>query len=86
MAYEVLTGTSAFNFLSDGRGRVMQRLRGDMPLPWEGKLSPEVRRNLGALRDPVLKLLHREPSNCISMRQFHAACTMIFASRTTIQA
>eukprot|EP00892_Ulva_mutabilis_P004443 jgi/Ulvmu1/2370/UM130_0001.1 len=86
MAFELLTGAPAYNLLSDGRGRVMQRLRGDLPLPWEGELSPEVRRHLGAFEDPILKLLQREPGQRISMREFHVSCTNIFATRTTVEA
>eukprot|EP00892_Ulva_mutabilis_P004444 jgi/Ulvmu1/2371/UM130_0002.1 len=86
MAFELLTGAPAFKFLSDGRGRVMQRLRGDLPLPWEGELSLEVRRHLGTFKDAILKLLHREPAQRISMREFHISCTKLFAARTTVEA
>eukprot|EP00892_Ulva_mutabilis_P011475 jgi/Ulvmu1/86/UM001_0089.1 len=86
MAFELLTGAPAFNFLSDGHGRVIQRLRGDLPLPWEGQLSKDVKQQLGVLRGPVLKLLRREPAKRISMRDFHVACSKLFADRSTVEA
>eukprot|EP00892_Ulva_mutabilis_P006551 jgi/Ulvmu1/4268/UM194_0008.1 len=86
MAFELLTGAPAFNLLTDGRSGVMARLRGDLPLPWEGVLSTAVLRHLGSFRGPILQLLHREPSQRISMRQFHIACSKLFAARTTVEA
>ena len=64
----------------------MQRLRGDLPLPWEGELSPKVRRSLGTFRGPILELLHRDPTKRISMRAFHQACNKLFAAGTTVEA
>ena len=66
--------------------QVMQRLRGDLPLPWEGELSPEVRRCLGTFRGPILELLRRDPAKRIAMRTFHQACNNFFAARTTMVA
>lgn len=66
--------------------QVMQRLRGDLPLPWEGELSPDVRRSLGAFQWPILKLLQRGPLERMTMRDFQHACTEYFAMHTTINA
>ena len=66
--------------------QVMQRLRGDLPLPWEGELSPEVRRCLGTFRGPIMQLLHRDPTKRIAMRTFHQACNKLFAAGTTVEA
>ena len=66
--------------------QVIAQLRGDVPLPWEGELSTEMQRKLGAFKGPVLQLLQREPSRRVSMRRFHVACTKLFASRTTVEA
>eukprot|EP00892_Ulva_mutabilis_P006549 jgi/Ulvmu1/4266/UM194_0006.1 len=86
MAFELLTGAPAFNLLSDGRRGVLARLRGDRPLPWEGQLSPVVQRHLGTFKGPILQLLHREPSQRISMRKFHLTCSRLFSARTTVEA
>ena len=64
----------------------MQRLRGDLPLPWEGDLSLDVHRRLGSFKNLILQLLHREPARRITMRSFHHACNRLFAARTTIEA
>ena len=67
------------------RVQVIAQLRGDVPLPWEGELSSDTVRKLGAFKGPVLQLLQREPSRRVSMRRFHVACTKLFASRTTVE-
>ena len=64
----------------------MQRLRGDLPLPWEGELSAAVQRQLGVFKGPVLQLLERNPARRVSMRRFHITCTKLFAARTTVEA
>ena len=66
--------------------QVIARLKGEMPLPWEGELTAAVVRHLGTFRGPVLQLLHRDPAHRISMRRFHIACTKLFAARTTVEA
>ena len=66
--------------------QVMQRLRGDLPLPWEVDLSRDVKRRLGTFQWPILKLLQREPLQRFTMREFHHACTEFFAMHTTIEA
>ena len=62
----------------------MQRLRGDLPMPWEGQLSAAVQRKLGAFKGPVLQLLERDPARRASMSAFHGACTKLFAARTSV--
>ena len=58
-------------------------LKGELPLPWEGRMSSEVKGKLGVFKGPVLQLLQREPSRRVSMRRFHAACTNVFSEHTT---
>ena len=41
-------------------------------LPWEGEGAEVLCRKLGALRAPVLAMLHRSPSLRPSMASFHA--------------
>jgi hypothetical protein len=66
--------------------QVMAQLRGELALPWEGDMSLQVQRGLGAFKGPVLQLLDRDPARRVSMKRFHAACTRLFASRTTVEA
>lgn len=66
--------------------QVMQRLQGDLPLPWEGDLSSQVKTSLGTFRRLTLALLHRQPCERITMRGFNNACTDFFAAQTTIHA
>lgn len=66
--------------------QVAQRLCGALPLPWEDELSGEVKSRLGVFRGPVVELLRREPSQRMSMREFHHACTALFATQMSIEA
>ena len=61
--------------------KVVARLKGDLPLPWEED-SP-TRRKLGLLRDPVLQLLRRRAGDRIGMRRFHALAARTFSGPTT---
>ena len=63
----------------------MQRLRGDLPLPWEGDLSPKARKCLGSFRTPILQMLHRDPGERLTMHGFHCACTRLFSEQTTTE-
>lgn len=58
-------------------------LVGEEELPWDGELSTDVKRGLGAFKGPVLQLLQRDISQRSSMKTFHAACTRLFASKTS---
>ena len=62
--------------------QVVDRLVGELPLPWEKELSPLVVRQLGVLRGPVMQLLQREPSERISMDRFHAHCSKVFSGHS----
>ena len=62
--------------------QVTARLLGHLPLPWEGKLRPGVRRRLGVFLEPVLQLLQREPSQRMAMCRFHSTCSKLFARHT----
>lgn len=66
--------------------QVMAQLRGMLALPWEGDMPPAMQRGLGAFKGPILQLLHREATQRISMQRFYAACTHLFANRTTFEA
>eukprot|EP00892_Ulva_mutabilis_P008949 jgi/Ulvmu1/6426/UM003_0055.1 len=60
MAFELLTGHPAFNFLN-GSKEAYAQLRGDALLPWEGdRLTDAVRQKLGVLRTPILQTLSRD--------------------------
>eukprot|EP00892_Ulva_mutabilis_P008124 jgi/Ulvmu1/5684/UM024_0031.1 len=74
MAFELLTGSPAFRFLTDGRDKVVAQLLGVLPLPWEGELGQEVKDRLGIFREPVLRLLHRDPAQRASMQHFCDLC------------
>jgi hypothetical protein len=66
--------------------QVIEQLRGDVALPWEGEMSLKQQRGLGPFQGPVLQLLHRDPAQRMSMKRFHAACTHLFSARTTAEA
>ena len=53
--------------------QVVAALRGEENLPWEGDLSGDVNSKLGALRAPVLAMLHRDPSLRPSMAAAHSS-------------
>jgi hypothetical protein len=53
----------------------------DRLLPWEeGRISREDEKKLGKFRNPILKLLQREPSERDSVRQFCKSMFEIFRS------
>ena len=58
-------------------------LKGELPLPWEGGLS---RRQVGPFREPLLKLLHRDPAQRADMASFHHACTRLFTEQPSVTA
>jgi hypothetical protein len=66
--------------------QVIEQLRGDTPLPWEGEMSLKQQRRLGPFKGPVLQMLHRDAAQRVSMKRFHAACTHLFSGRTTVEA
>jgi hypothetical protein len=66
--------------------QILEQLRGDALLPWEGDLSSKQERGLGAFKGPVLQLLHRDPERRVSMKSFHAACIRLVSARTTTDA
>jgi hypothetical protein len=66
--------------------QVLEQIRGDALLPWECELSRKHARYLGALKGPVLQLLHRDPQMRVSMKSFHAACIHLVSGRTTADA
>eukprot|EP00892_Ulva_mutabilis_P002845 jgi/Ulvmu1/12561/UM091_0002.1 len=88
VAFEVLTGCPTFDVLTEGKAAVMQQLRGEVELPWEGerfRAHPTARRRLGVFRQPVLALLARAPAQRASMAQFCDSCHRLFTSPTTVE-
>ena len=61
--------------------QVVQRLQAELELPWEGALTEDVERSLGAFKRPVLQLLQRDPSTRASLRAFHNSCVTLFSAR-----
>jgi hypothetical protein len=57
--------------------QVLAQLRGEAPLPWEGDRQNAIilREKLGTFKDPILSLLHRDPSCRESLRNFQSLCT-----------
>eukprot|EP00892_Ulva_mutabilis_P004445 jgi/Ulvmu1/2372/UM130_0003.1 len=79
VAFDLLTAAPAFNMLSDGRAKVVQRLQGKLPLPWEGSLTADIQARLGVFKKPVLQLLQRDPAQRSTMRKFHDTCAALSA-------
>ena len=53
--------------------QVVAKLLGKEELPWEGNLAeknPSARRRLGLFRQPILSLLHRDPTQRVSLADF----------------
>jgi hypothetical protein len=74
------------NVSCSGDLQVYAQLQGDELLPWEGaRFTPEMQKRLGRFKDPVLKLLCRDPYKRPSMREFCARCSRIFANTTVTQ-
>lgn len=67
--------------------QLMDRIEGrnGLQLPWEGDMSPKVRRKLGIFRATVLKLLERDPAKRPSMKEFCASCDRVLAGSTSVQ-
>ena len=72
------------------RGRQVQvvaKLLGKAELTWEGNLAeknPTARRRLGLFREPILSLLHRDPSRRASLADFYKTTNSVF-SPTTVE-
>ena len=65
----------------------MDRIEGlnGLKLPWEGALTPAVRRQLGIFRSQVLQLLARDPAQRPSMVDFCKSCDRALAGSTSVQ-
>lgn len=65
----------------------MDRIEGlnGLKFPWEGTMSPAVRRQLGVFRDSVLQLLARDPEQRPSMEEFCLSCDRVLAGSTSVQ-
>ena len=66
--------------------QVVEMLRGNAALPWEGTLSAHHTQQLGALKGPVLQLLQRDAAARPTLRSFNSACSSFFAFSPTITA
>ena len=53
--------------------QIVAALLGEVELPWEGEGAEGLCRKLGALRAPVMAMLHRNPSLRPSMASFHTS-------------
>eukprot|EP00892_Ulva_mutabilis_P011411 jgi/Ulvmu1/8642/UM046_0047.1 len=85
MAFEMLTGATAFAMPFVSKDDVIAQLLGKQALPWEeGQLSAAQRSRLGVFRRPVLQLLERDPVRRPSLQQFCDMCTSIFSATTTV--
>eukprot|EP00892_Ulva_mutabilis_P008345 jgi/Ulvmu1/5883/UM026_0003.1 len=76
VAWELLTGSPAFDLIDRGPMEVLRAITGNAPLPWEGRGAEMItrQRQLGILQQPVLGLLRREPEGRATIQHFHAAC------------
>lgn len=60
--------------------QAVAQLKGEQELPWEdAETAAAALRKLGMLRGAVLQLLHRDPTQRATARQFHTACSQAFA-------
>lgn len=62
--------------------QVVAQLKGEDLLPWEGddEHAVALRDKLGTFKDPILSLLHRDPSCRESLRHFQSLCTHVQAT------
>lgn len=51
--------------------QVVAALNEEEDLPWEGEMKEELTRKLGAMREPILAMLHRDPAMRPSMNDVH---------------
>lgn len=67
--------------------QAMDRIQGlnGLQLPWEGTLTPAVRRQLRVFRGTVLKLLARDPAERPSMQEFCTSCDRVLGGSTSVQ-
>eukprot|EP00892_Ulva_mutabilis_P004140 jgi/Ulvmu1/2098/UM125_0001.1 len=84
VAFEMLTGTSAFNLVTDGSAKAVAQLRGEQLLPWEGPRCGPLLHRLGVLRPAVLHLIERDPAQRSTARQFHTACSDAFSQHMEV--
>lgn len=60
----------------------IQGVNGEM-LPWEGeRLTPQVKSKLRLFHGTLLQLLHREPEERPSMKQFCRTCAKVLGDHT----
>lgn len=67
--------------------QVMNELAGTegAELPWEGiRLTPQIQNKLQLFQGSVLQLLHRDPAQRPSMRQFCRICSKVLGENTEV--
>ena len=69
-----------------GTVQVVEMLRGNAALPWEGALSTQHAHQLGVLKGPVMQLLQRDAAARPPLRAFHSACSSLFSSSPALVA
>lgn len=63
----------------------IEGVNGEM-LPWEGeRLTPNVRSKLRLFQDALLQLLHRDPEQRPSMKQFCRTCAGILGDNSVAE-
>ena len=68
--------------------QVVAKLLGKEELAWEGDLTqkhPTARLRLGLFQEPILALLHRDPSQRISLAGFCKTTNTVFSSPSTVK-
>ena len=60
--------------------QVVEMLKGNAALPWEGALSTQHAQQLGALKGPVMQLLQRDAAARPPLRAVHSDCSSLFSS------
>lgn len=67
--------------------QVVSKIVGDVPLPWEGPdQGRELLKRAGKLRSNVLRLLHRDPAERLTVNAFVQACSNMLSTTTQVSA
>eukprot|EP00892_Ulva_mutabilis_P011704 jgi/Ulvmu1/8906/UM049_0088.1 len=85
LAWELLTGTPAFDLDEEGELGVLEQLCEGEPLPWsDERIPPEQRSRLGFCCEPVRQLLARDPRRRLPLADLEAFCERILSATTTL--
>lgn len=56
---------------------------GDLMAPWEDPATaPAISKSLGNLKEPIFKLLERDPAEQLTVMDFHRACRRMMSNTT----